>query len=686
MKAKEVIKRYKAGERNFQGVNLRGQSFKGQNLSGADFTNAKIQGTKFTKAILIKANFTGAECGRTIFSPISWFTIIVFFYVFFNSLLLVAVRNFARLLDYGNPLVNLLSLVLWVLALYIVTFIGLKKLDRILVKETENSGTLVIIVSSVGVGTLIILIILGIIDSFTSYTLQSDVETVILYGTVFGSLIISLIATSAVIIKFVQGILPEKIIFFILLAINSMIIALVANIISIGIIPLILSGIILLTPIYLGWNAAKDMKQESWLRFFAVAIASWDGTSFYNANLTDAIFTEAKLKNADFRKAILTRVCWFKAEMLDQARIENTYLDNLSLLQLLTTGETEYKNFNFQNLQGINLQFANLTNASFIKADLSGTNLQYANLSNAKLIKTELDEANLTGVTLTGACIEDWRINNQTNLKDVICDYVYLKDNNNEKIPYDKNRTFKPGEFAKYVEKALNTVDLIFTDGIDWNAFLTSFKNLQDKYGTDEIGIQAIEKKPSGAFVIRVEVPLNAVKSKFETYFWQKYKPLLEDKNREIRFLSQQTEFYSQELEVIRKDNTRLIGVIETMAEKENSKVNNMNFYAPVSGVAGNVEGNQNVYTLEQKQTLAEAAREIHQLLEQLSKIYPITTNQEKRMVASEVADQIENNPKLRVKVINALKAGAKETLREAINHPLANILMAFIEGWQDAE
>ena len=68
MKAIEVLKRYQAGARNFQDVNLRGQSFRGKNLSGADFTgadftNAKLQGTKFTNATLIKADFTDAECG-----------------------------------------------------------------------------------------------------------------------------------------------------------------------------------------------------------------------------------------------------------------------------------------------------------------------------------------------------------------------------------------------------------------------------------------------------------------------------------------------------------------------------------------------------------------------------------------------------------------------------------------------
>ena len=63
MKTSEVLERYREGERDFRGVNLRGQSFQGKNLSNADFSEADIRGANFTNANLSGANFHGAKAG-----------------------------------------------------------------------------------------------------------------------------------------------------------------------------------------------------------------------------------------------------------------------------------------------------------------------------------------------------------------------------------------------------------------------------------------------------------------------------------------------------------------------------------------------------------------------------------------------------------------------------------------------
>lgn len=83
-------------------------------------------------------------------------------------------------------------------------------------------------------------------------------------------------------------------------------------------------------------------------------------------------------------------------------------------------------------LRGVDFTQADLRGAILIDADLSGANLDQADLRNANLSKAflkraQLLRADLEGAILTGACIEDWNINNGTNLDGVTCDYIYLK-------------------------------------------------------------------------------------------------------------------------------------------------------------------------------------------------------------------------------------------------------------------
>jgi hypothetical protein len=87
-----------------------------------------------------------------------------------------------------------------------------------------------------------------------------------------------------------------------------------------------------------------------------------------------------------------------------------------------------------------------------------------------------------------------------------------------------------------------------------------------------------------------------------------------------------------------------------------------------------------------QQPNLAETAAEIQQLLDQLSSTYPTSTSKEKMAVVAEAVDRIESNPTFKARVVNALRSGGIEAFKEAIDRPLVNILVATIEGWQEAE
>jgi uncharacterized protein (DUF2342 family) len=76
---------------------------------------------------------------------------------------------------------------------------------------------------------------------------------------------------------------------------------------------------------------------------------------------------------------------------------------------------------------------------------------------------------------------------------------------------------------------------------------------------------------------------------------------------------------------------------------------------------------------------------DIQQLLNQLEKTNPTTTETDKMIIAGKAADIIKSNPNLKARVIGALKSGGKEALKEAVDNPILNVLVAIIEGWQEA-
>jgi hypothetical protein len=101
-----------------------------------------------------------------------------------------------------------------------------------------------------------------------------------------------------------------------------------------------------------------------------------------------------------------------------------------------------------------------------------------------------------------------------------------------------------------------------------------------------------------------------------------------------------------------------------------------MNFNAPVSGVAGNVEGDMIVNPV--PKTPAESAREIQDLLTQLQATNPTTSE------AELVRQVIRNNPTIKARLINAIKQGGTEALK--VFFPVVSIPMETIRGFLEAE
>ncbi|NEN97052.1 MAG: pentapeptide repeat-containing protein, partial [Moorea sp. SIO3I7] len=441
MKAKEVLRRYAAGQRDFRRVNLRGQSFQGKDLSGADFSEADIRGAKFTNTNLREAKICGAKGGL---EP-QWLILLVTI-LFLLSALIGLVSGSSSIFvpstlapEFVEPAVMVLLLLAvssivniryGFLAFLVATAVVLT-MSAVLAVTLAMLGNLrgaVVLAMSVP-STMIVTVTAGA-NVAAAITVAGDGAAIVMgiiavAATVAGAETATMIAT-----------VPET---------KAGIVALVVNIAAIGL------GAI--QGAYMAKRVLGEDQKFALIRPIAIAFAAIGGTSFRGANLINADFTGAILKSTDFRKAILTRTCWYKAKKIDRARVGDTILADPVVRELLVTGNAYEKSYAGAKLRGANLIKANLTYANLKEADISQATFNGACLEWANLTETNAVGADFTGASLTGACLEAWNTESSTKLKDVDCRFVYLLENpeprtdNRERRP--SSGEFQPGEFTK---------------------------------------------------------------------------------------------------------------------------------------------------------------------------------------------------------------------------------------------
>jgi uncharacterized protein YjbI with pentapeptide repeats len=335
----------------------------------------------------------------------------------------------------------------------------------------------------------------SIIDAFIYIPITITSEVIALW---LGSITVAASRTLSKEILVSTGISAFLGIGFILLFVKQLSGTVNPNLIDIAIAMGILSSASLI-----GFNALDPTSRFPGIARLAINLTSTGGTSFQQANLTEADFSRASLKHTDFRDANLTRTRWYSAKGLEFARLGNTYLANPKIRQLVVTCNGQGQNFDGLDLTGVNLQGANLQDASFIGANLNQSNLRDADLSRAILKQTQLDDADLTGAILTAACIEDWGMTSTTKLENVQCDYVYMRLPTPEKRnplrkPDDERKTFSEGEFADFIKPYFDTLDLYHRQDVDPRSISIALKNLAENHPDAELQFVALEWRGNG--------------------------------------------------------------------------------------------------------------------------------------------------------------------------------------------
>ena len=357
--------------------------------------------------------------------------------------------------------------------------------------------------------------------------------------------------------------------------------------------------------------------RETNLSYINFEDANLSNANLMSINLSSADLSNANLSFARLSYANLSRVNFVKAD-LREANISFANLQSCSLRQAnlryasLFDANLSSADFSRAILCNSDLSGANLSETVFYNADLShadlrsancwGANLNKANLSHANFEASQVLSTNFAGAVLTGACIADWQIGSSTKLDDVTCDYIFrilVGDKFTGRLPVNPNSTFAPGEFTQRFQllaSAQETIDITFTDGIDWQAFFTTFQELRSQYPDSGISIQGLERKAEG-FIVRLEVNQDADKAAIETQTKQIYaaqlKALEAQYEKQLRLQGEQNaEEMRQNIEAERQEKATLMGIIETMAKNQGPKYDLRGSYF-AGGFAGKVEGDQ---------------------------------------------------------------------------------------------
>ena len=524
---------------DFSGKNLRGRNFKGQNLTGAKFIGADIRGANFTNAILREADFTRAKAGLQRHWTIFLVTISLFLSVIsglISGLTTVWVTLFFTLNNLKEYTLIPGILVLIVLAIFFIVTMrqGLVAGAATVAVAAAVAGAVTAAVAVAGVvagATAVVVAGAGAGAAAVAGAVTVTVAVAVV-GAAAGTATAAVVVTGAGAVAGTVAMVGAGVGAGVVAGAGAAVGAAAGAGAGAGAVAG--AGAAAGLGIYVAWRALAGDEKQALIRTIAIAIAATGGTSFRNADLTDANFTEATLKSTDFRTANLTRTCFRYTKKLDRARVGKSILADTRVRELLITGNGYKKSYVGANLQGANLTGVNLSEANLKQANLSEATLHQANLELANLTETQALATDFTEAYFTGACLEAWNIDASTKLDRVDCRFVYLLEypqpgtGDRERRPHHISKCFEPGDFEKLYKKIMETVQILIKDGLNPEAFTAAFQKLMREFPdiTPE-SIQGVEKKENDV-LLTLKVPEGTDKGKVEQIWDEFYQARLE--------------------------------------------------------------------------------------------------------------------------------------------------------------
>ncbi|NEP05270.1 MAG: pentapeptide repeat-containing protein, partial [Okeania sp. SIO4D6] len=586
MKASELLRRYIEGERNFQGVKLRGESLRGQNLSGADFSGADIRGADFTNANLKGAKFCRVKTGlqQPRFTIYAGVVIIL--------LVLAALSSSLRVV---LGVITILSIA--------IVFIAHSR--------TSTIRELVATINTViGIGSAVSFFFILLFCIFITGSISRVIVTTGLLPLLLVLIVGSLISirgsragvVSAAIAQVKHGLIP------VILAISN--------------------ELIKMTVINLGGTSFRK--------------ADLTDVDFSQATIQYTNFGYAVLRNVFWRD-----VRKFDQLRVGESYLANPKISQLIVTGKIQNQNFDYQNLRGVNLRAADLQDASLIGANLKQANLQNADLSRAKLVQTQLDEANLTGAMLTGATIEDWGVTRHTKLHGVRCRYIFMRLPTKDDPNPRRKPDNWQEEFEDGDFADFIQPIVDTLDLYHNQGVDPRAIAISLKRLAENHPDAELEIVGMEKRGGDNLLLRLATALGANLSQLSAEYFQTYneikslaekevKALLAEKDNRIYNLEnmivtalQRPSFYTQTYQ--NKGDTFMAdapkkytknefsgsftGVFISIDKSQGNRVGGSIYANHVGGIINN-------YPPEQKQNLADAAAEIQQLLQQLEQNY----------------------------------------------------------------
>lgn len=273
---------------DYSGKNLQGIQFRGQNLQNVDFTGADLRGADFSFANLAGAHFSKSKPGLRTSSKVLIFVFSLLVSLLSGYIAMLAGTTVQKLIystDWRLQVAGFLTMLFFLIFTASALFKGLDK---------AISKVLVVIIA--------VTIVLGLFMYFTGIGTGM--------GAVYGGIALLLMA-----LMFVVGTIARATIGTMGSNVLFLIVALAGGLFGRSLGGGIGTVVMALACAVISKRALKE-QTDSLLKKIALSISSRLGTSFRNADLTNADFSDTVIENTNFSNAKLTGVNWKNTKKL----------------------------------------------------------------------------------------------------------------------------------------------------------------------------------------------------------------------------------------------------------------------------------------------------------------------------------------------------------------------------------